>query len=135
MRRIILGISVLLMLVQNGFAGEKEDASLVNEYKHQKALHQVLLCENEVIYHSNSGNTNICLKAVNYIIQGEDLGFSSKKKQKFLAESYMNAGVLYDHSNDKLNAYKYYMEGAKLGDIQAQKNLDIMCKESPWACK
>ena len=41
MKRIILGISVLLILVQSGFAGEKEDAAflaLANEYKHQKSF-------------------------------------------------------------------------------------------------
>ena len=135
MKRIVLGISILSVLVQNGLAGEKENISLANQYKHQKALYQVLICENEMSYHDKNGDANICIKAAKYINQGEDLGVLSKDKQKYLAESYLNAGLIYDHSGNKLNAYKYYMKSAKTGDLQAQKNLDIMCKKSPWACK
>ena len=135
MKRIVLGVSVLLMLVQNGFAGEKENLALANQYKHQKALYQVLLCENEMSYHDKNGDANICIKAAKYINQGEDLGILSKDKQKYIVESYLNAGVIYSHQSDKLNAYKYSMKAAKLGSIQAQKNLNIMCKESQWACK
>ena len=36
---------------------------------------------------------------------------------------------------NKITAYKYLMKGAKLGNVEAQKNLDKLCKESPWACK
>lgn len=36
---------------------------------------------------------------------------------------------------DKYKAYEYYTTAAKLGNEHAQNNLDILCKESPWACK
>ena len=36
---------------------------------------------------------------------------------------------------DKMKAYKYWMIAAKRGDSEAQNNLDVLCKESPWACK
>ncbi len=36
---------------------------------------------------------------------------------------------------NKILAYKYFLEGAKIGNQNAQINLDILCKESPWACK
>ncbi len=36
---------------------------------------------------------------------------------------------------NKILAYKYFLEGAKAGNQNAQGNLDILCKESPWACK
>jgi len=123
------------MLEQNGFAGEKEDIAFANQYKNQKALHQVILCENEMTYHSKNGNANICINAAKYITNGEDLGVLLNKKQTFLAESYLNAGVIYAHSGDKLNAYKYYMKAAKLGEITAQNNLGILCKNNSWACK
>jgi len=36
---------------------------------------------------------------------------------------------------NKILAYKYFLEAAKAGNQNAQTNLDIMCKQSPWACK
>ena len=36
---------------------------------------------------------------------------------------------------NKILAYKYYLEAAKAGNQNAQGNLDLLCKESPWACK
>ncbi len=35
----------------------------------------------------------------------------------------------------KILAYKYYLEAAKLGNINSQNALNLLCKESPWACK
>ncbi len=65
--------------------------------------------------------------------------WTTKKKpngELNIAVTYANAGLLYDESKgDKLKAYEYYMKAAKLGNIRAQKNLSIMCKNNPWACK
>lgn len=36
---------------------------------------------------------------------------------------------------NKIKAYNYYMEAAKIGNKNAQENLDYLCKNSPWACK
>jgi TPR repeat protein len=36
---------------------------------------------------------------------------------------------------NKFKAYKFYIKSAKMGNEYAQKNLDILCKESSWACK
>jgi len=36
---------------------------------------------------------------------------------------------------NKMLAHKYFMEGAKIGNVNCQYNLDLLCKESPWACK
>ena len=135
MKKIFFILSVLLLVAQNSFAGEKEDVALAKKFKHQKALHQVLLCENEMNYHANEGKIDVCLKAVKYIQKGYDLGILKNRKKEFIAESYLNAGVIAYSSGDKIKSYQYFIKAAKLGDTQAQKNLDILCKESPWACK
>jgi len=36
---------------------------------------------------------------------------------------------------NKTKAYGHWNIAAKQGNQQAQKNCDILCKESPWACK
>jgi TPR repeat protein len=36
---------------------------------------------------------------------------------------------------DKIKAYNLLMKASKQGDEVSQKSLDILCKESPWACK
>jgi len=51
----------------------------------------------------------------------------------------LNLGYLYAKgygvSMNKFKAYKYWVKAAKQGNQQAQHNLDILCKQSPWACK
>ena len=136
MKKLVLGLSALLMVVQSGFATEKEDMALAEQYKSHTALYQVLKCENEMQYHADkNGDPNICLKAVEYIKKGKDMGFLANKNKEYIAESYLNAGVIYYNKGDKLSAYKYFMKSAKLNNLQAQKNLDILCKQSSWACK
>ncbi len=36
---------------------------------------------------------------------------------------------------NKIKAYEHWSIAAKQDDQEAQKNLDILCGESPWACK
>jgi TPR repeat protein len=36
---------------------------------------------------------------------------------------------------DKIKSYQYWMKAAKQGNKTAQNNLDILCQQSPWACK
>ncbi len=36
---------------------------------------------------------------------------------------------------DKNKAYEHYNIATKQGNQRAQKELDVLCKESPWACK
>lgn len=51
----------------------------------------------------------------------------------------LNMGVLYYLGQgvemNKYKAYEYFSIAAKQGDENAQKGLDILCGESPWACK
>lgn len=36
---------------------------------------------------------------------------------------------------DKIKAFSLFLEAAKEGNVQAQRELDKLCKKSPWACK
>ena len=54
-------------------------------------------------------------------------------------KAYTNIGYCYVEGKgvkrDRIKAYKAWLKIAKDGDKTAQNNLDILCKESPWACK
>jgi TPR repeat protein len=36
---------------------------------------------------------------------------------------------------DKIKAYKWWLRSARAGNIFAQNSLDVLCRQSPWACK
>lgn len=36
---------------------------------------------------------------------------------------------------NKIKAYEHWSVAAKQGNEEAQENLDILCRQSPWACK
>ena len=130
MKRIILGLGVLLMLAQNGFAYTDAEFDLVIA-KTSGYLQQNLKCEKATKNYLKSGDIQECIKAVNLIKRSNN----PKAKEYLAAETY-NLAFMYDEGiKDKLKAYKYYMEAAKLGFINAQGNLRIMCKNNPWACK
>jgi len=50
-----------------------------------------------------------------------------------------NLGVSYYKGQgvplNKIKAYQYWMKAAKEGNAEAQHNLDVLCRESPWACR
>jgi TPR repeat protein len=60
-------------------------------------------------------------------------------KQERSSESINAIGIMYKYGNgvkmDKIKAYHTYLKAAKMGNEHSQVNLDILCKESPWACK
>jgi hypothetical protein len=64
MKRIILGLSLVLMLVQNGFAytDAEYDRAIANTTN--KALKQVRICEKITLNHSYTGNVRVCVKAI-----------------------------------------------------------------------
>jgi len=130
MKRIVLGISVLLILVNNGFAisNAEFDELIKNSTGYIK---QSIKCEKAGFNYLQGGNIQDCIDAVNLIKKSDN-----KEAKKTLASQTYNLAFMYDESiKDKLKAYKYYMEAARLGHINAQKNLRIMCKNNPWACK
>jgi len=132
MKRIILGLSLFLILMQNGFAKEYTNDEYDKKISEQttEIWKQIWRC-NKAKDNKNkySSDVNICLKSIK---MQKDAG----EVEKNLHIDYLNAGVLYRYSaKDKIKAYQYYMKSAKLGDTTAQSNLDNLCKESPWACK
>lgn len=128
MKRIVLGISVLLMLVQNGFSRTDVEYDKIISDQTTEVWKQIWRCNKATMNHSSTANVNICLKAVK-------LEKKNNFKEEEIKITYLNIGVMYDNQGDKLNAYKYYMKSAKLGNTRAQQNLSIMCKQDPWACK
>ena len=129
MKRIILSLGVLIILTQNLSARSKLDAMIANETDITKK--QTYMCNKEQ-EHPRSANVNICLKA-KYLIQK-----NYPYEKNALYATILNIGLIYDEQGDDLKAFKYYMQAAKFGGrigIIAQKNLSIMCKENPWACK
>lgn len=128
MKRIVLGISVLLMLVQNGFSRTDVEYDKIISDQTTEVWKQIWRCNKATMNHLSTANVNICLKAVK-------LEKKNNFKEEEIKITYLNIGVMYDNQGDKLNAYKYYMKSAKLGNTRAQQNLSIMCKQDPWACK
>ena len=55
------------------------------------------------------------------------------------AEGLLEEGIKYMKGEevklDKFKAFSLLMDSARKGSEQAQKQLDRLCKESPWACK
>ena len=129
MKRIILGLSVFLLLTQSLIAMTDEEWDKRISEETIEVWKQIWRCDKAVQNHMYTANVNICLKAIKL------------KKQNGVEESdfdaiYEYTAILYSESaGDKLKAYEYFMKAARLGNTNAQKNLDIMCKQSPWACK
>ncbi len=71
-----------------------------------------------------------------YYMKADDVNFC--KYQEDCSNSY-SIGLMYHLGKgvrqNKTKAYKFYLEADKKGLFSAQNNLDILCKESPWACK
>ena len=176
MKRIILGVSVLLMLVQNLFGYTYEEYNQVSLKAKEKYVHNVILCERDTHFRATIGDIRECKNVIEQINS-----FKNKTKQqiKYLGESFYNLAKLYEDS-PKYKDYKlaikmyeksiavgydeyskgkvrvnlgflyYYGKGASKNYIKsynlwkdalingssvAQNNLEILCKESPWACK
>jgi hypothetical protein len=82
---------------------------------------------NQAIAELDEGNTE---KGVRMLIELADNGD---------AKAQINLGVMFydgdELNQDKIKAYHYFLLAAKQGNLTAQDNLDILCKESPWACQ
>jgi len=85
-----------------------------------------------------------CLKLALLLENKKDYKSAAKyyeiaTNSKIQLSAYFNLGVYYylgkGVKKDKIKAYKYWYHAAKNGNTGAQDNLDILCKESPWACK
>jgi TPR repeat protein len=130
MKRIILGLSLVLMLIQNGFA--KSDAEYDKEIRKAtlEVNKQIDRCNKIAGNHLSDGNPEVCEKALKMIQK------DYPNEKEFTSNMYVNAGLLYATSKKNyIKAYEYFMKSAKLGNIHAQKGLDILCREHSWACK
>lgn len=61
-------------------------------------------------------------------------------KQIPVGDQFVKLGAIYDIGGygvkvNKIKAYQEYIKAAKVGNPDAQRNLDNLCKKSPWACK
>lgn len=130
MKRIILGLSLVLMLVQNGFA--KSDAEYDKEIR-QATLEvnkQIDRCNKEADNHRIYGNPAVCEKALKMIQK------DYPNEKEFTSNMYLNGGLLYETSKKNyIKAYEYFMKSAKLGNTGAQIDLDILCRNHSWVCK
>ena len=128
MKRIILGLGVLLILAQNIFAYTDAWFDLQISKETTELRKQLYRCAKEAMNHNNSGNAEVCVKANKLMEQNG--GFSNED----IAIGYLNTGILYEHS-DKRKSYKYYFMATKLGNANAKNNLVVMCLHNMWACK
>jgi len=133
MKRIILGLSLFLMLVQNGFAftDAEFDNNIANSPNIMKAQYWKCMksVSNKNYLHSNEEE---CLKALEI---GKKYNISSETK----AAIFFQLALLHSlKGDDYKKAYNYYMKVINLGQGPiklAQRNLNITCKEHSWVCK
>jgi TPR repeat protein len=69
-------------------------------------------------------------KAVELYTKAAEQGYATA--QFFLGWMYF--GGIGTEKNEK-DAYKWWTQAAKQGNENAQKNVDILCRMTPWACK
>jgi len=130
MKRIILGLGVLLMLVQNGFAmsNAEFDAKIAEQTK--EIDKQIWRCNKEQFNNKYYGDPRVCIKALKMVKKDYP---DAKSTIHILSVA---VGILYEDSKkDYVKAYEYYMKAVKLGSTDAQNNLDILCSKHSWVCK
>jgi len=130
MKRIILGLGMLLILAQNGFT--KTDAEWDRLIAKATMEVNILIqkCNKEAINHPNYGNPEICVKAFNKTEQ------DYPKMQLENATFSYSAGLLYYKSKkDYYKAYEYWTKSAKAGYTEANRSLVILCRKYSWVCK
>ena len=124
LRKILLILSIILLSSSSSNAKEN-DVDLFTE-----CFNALSTCEFQATK-KQKGDMNVCLAGKKFL----ESNCKGTVMEPHIHEEYLNIGVLYYYKNDKLNARDYLLKAAKLGNLKAQKNLDILCKESPWACK
>ena len=129
MKRIILGLSLVLMLAQNGFATSDEELDKLIANTTDKRTKALYRCD-KTTNHIRNGDVNVCIKALKLVSKD----YPHEKEIRSLLM--VKIGVLYYFSEKNyVKAYEYNMKAAKLGNTQAKSNLDIICREQSWVCK
>lgn len=116
-------------------ANEKEDCKLLFQNAYQKTDKEFF---DETIAYAYCGAGIVYDKSLLYK-DGVDM---YKKAVEYHPNNYFahtNLGNDYYHGEgvamNKIKAYYHWSIAAKQGNQVAQKNLDALCSESPWACK
>jgi len=89
---------------------------------------------NAGIMYTFGKNNKDYIQAYKMFLKAYNIGYRESHPDVMVKLGYFNDNGKGTKQN-KILAYKYYFEAAKLGNIPAQNNLDILCKESSWACK
>jgi len=86
-----------------------------------------------IMYTFGKGNKNYN-KAYEMFLNAYKVGYGKKYSDVMHKLGYFTRYGEGTEKN-KILAYKYYLEAAKMGNENSQNALDSLCKESPWACK
>ena len=157
MKKIILGLS-LLLVTQESFALSIENSAVLlcesKAARHLKSANPMICVKAAKL----SEKSNKQYAGESYYNAAQMYEFSNKyRNYKKAFEMYMKSydndfcnldsecavgdslGYFYATGQgvkaNKILAYKYFIEAAKKGNLQAQSNLDNLCKRSPWVCK
>ncbi|MFA9374443.1 MAG: hypothetical protein ACERKK_09820 [Poseidonibacter sp.] len=130
MKRMILGISVLLIFAQNGFGWTNKEFDKRIESASGKVWKQIWRCNKAANKINNKkSDPRICEKAITLIKKYPEESTS-------LPIAQYNAGIIYYFSKDnKIKAYENWYLSARGGHKPAQENLEILCRDDSWACK
>jgi TPR repeat protein len=108
------------------------------------------LSERELSFTSGNDENSINKQASDYfnsagLIYGEQGDFKNKIKMYEKAASLgssistVNLGLAYHYGRgvqkNHIKAFEYYKKALQLGSPHAQNQIQMLCKESPWACK
>ena len=68
--------------------------------------------------------------------EAEGLRWYKKSANQGFARAQYNVGNdYYFEKGNKIKAYEYWYKASKQGFKSATKNIGILCKQDPWACK
>lgn len=101
---------------------QKTDKEFFNGVISESYLNAGIMYDKKMIYEKSVAMFE---KAIEYGLNNIDVHYNLGLSH------YYGRGI----AINKHKAYYYWSIAAKQGDQQAQKKLDILCKESPWACK
>ena len=136
MKKIILGLSLVLIFVQNGFAlTDEEEANfdIFIAFEQNKTIKQMLICERAASekHRNEEKSLQECIKAVEMIQQSKD-----PEIKQFLGGKAYSTGLIYYFAKDELLlTYKYWSLAAENGHKEAQRNLYKLIKAYPWLSK
>jgi TPR repeat protein len=124
--KLILVIFLLMCIPVQAVAGDSTD-ELRKAANQGQADAQFLLGAR---YESGKGITQDYKEAVKWYRMAADQGY---------ARAQLLLGIMYEKgkgtTQDHKEAAKWYRMAANQGNENAQRNLDRLCKESPWVCK